>query len=177
MEMEKIKELISRYKRGDTEAFDIIARQKMKYLFNYTYLYLKNYDDALDAVQNVFIKLLKSLKKFDETAGSFDYYLKKVAFSVIMDIFRKKDNFLPLKDEFYVDAPVENDDSEERMEILSNVIKSLSRKHQAVILLRIEGNSVQEIAQILGISEGTVLSRLFYARQKIARTLKRGGII
>lgn len=175
--MEKIKELISRYKRGDTDAFDIIARKKMKYVFNYTYLYLKNYDDALDAVQNVFLKLLKSLKKFDENAGSFDYYLKKVAFSVIMDMFRKKDDFLPLKDEFYVSVPEKNDVSEERMEILNNVIKSLSRKHRAVLLLRIEGNSVQEIAQILGISEGTVLSRLFYARKKTANILKKRGII
>lgn len=158
------------FRENRKTAFEEIVKMKEKYVFAYAYSYLKNYDDALDVTQDVFIKLYKYLNRIN--AASFNAYLKKIMISCVMDAFRVRKKEHDLYKGLLSITASSNTDTYEDYDA-ARLLSPLSKKHQSVFLLRLEGNSISQIADILGIKEGTVLSRLFYARNKMAKILRR----
>ena len=152
------------------------------------YHMVRNEQDAWDLAQDGFVKAWKSIGRF-RGQSSFFTWLYRILMNVTIDWTRRKqiasgaefDDSHGLRDiaPGAVTAPkdelqpaVKLSDKEIRARI-DSAIERLSPEHRQVIVLReIDGLEYQEIADVMGCSIGTVMSRLFYARKKLQSMLK-----
>ena len=179
--------LIERCKSGDYTAFDELITVYRGKIYAMIFNMIRNEADAWDLSQDVFIKAWKSLSKF-EGRSAFYTWIYRIAHNATYDWMRKKkvegagefnDEMLneaepgsPTSPKVY-DAPDQNVQRAELQNKIKTAINSLSEDHREVILLKeVEGLSYQEIAESIGSSIGTVMSRLYYARKKLQETLK-----
>ena len=180
-------ELVVRCQAGDTGAFDELVTRYRGKVYAMIYNMVKSEADAWDLSQEAFIKAWKALPKF-EARSSFYTWLYRISHNVTYDWMRKR----KVQAEGEFDETVQQsidpkaktvpfkesrpDEKLEQREIrvrIEEAIEKLSPDHRAVILLKeVDGRQYNEIAEIIGISIGTVMSRLFYARKKLQSLLK-----
>lgn len=157
-----------------------------KILYRIAWKYCFDKDQALDLVQDVFIKVYKSIDKYQGDA-SFRTWLSRVATNHCIDHIRKKSNQMHpvslsqdgLRDEIltgmFVAAGQDPSDEQQLEEFktrLAEAMSGLSEKHREVFsLYAIREFSYKEIADQIGCSVGTVMSRLFYARKHLQDAL------
>src|ERR1700736_451385 len=182
-------DLVKQCQAGQTEAFDQLVNRYRSRVFAMIYNMVHNEQDAWDLAQDSFVKAWKSIKRF-RGQSSFYTWIYRIVMNVTIDWLRKKrvkageaefDDSIQLKD---VDPasktlprpdalPSENLEQREIRTEIDNAIAQLSPEHRAVILMKeIEGMQYHEIAETLGCSIGTVMSRLFYARKKLQNLLR-----
>jgi RNA polymerase sigma-70 factor (ECF subfamily) len=182
-------DLVKRCQAGDTEAFDELVTRYRTRIFGMIYNMVHSEQDAWDLAQDSFVKAWKSIKRF-RRHSSFYTWIYRIVMNVTIDWLRKKqvvgggdefDDAIQLKeiDPASKTVPKGNAlpyETMERSEIraqIDNAIAQLSPEHRAVILMKeIEEMQYHEIAETLGCSIGTVMSRLFYARKKLQNLLK-----
>jgi RNA polymerase sigma-70 factor (ECF subfamily) len=181
-------ELVARAQRGDTGAFDALITQYRQRCFAMIYHMVRNEEDAWDLAQDGFVKAWKSLANF-RGQSAFYTWLYRIMTNVSLDWLRRKhihagqefDDTIGLRkiEPAAATAPKQVMEPAERLadaEIRQRIdiaIEKLSPEHRAVIVLReIEGLDYQEIADAIGCSSGTVMSRLFYARKKLQSLLQ-----
>ena len=178
--------LAQRAAGGDLGAYDDLVRKYHGKLYGLVYNMTSNKEDAEDLLQEVFHKAYTSLPKFKGDA-SFYTWIYRIAINRSINFLkkRKKRQTLSLdnvdsgieRDEAYVElssreSPVRDISISELQEKLNVALQTLSEKHRTVVVLHdVQGVPHQEIGQMLGISEGTVRSRLFYARQRLQHEL------
>ena len=153
------------------------------------YSMISDHHEANEKTQEVFIRVFKHLPRFEGTS-SFYTWIYRITVNLCIDHYRKKklrsyeydDKFRhapSLQEEVF---PVVSSASREtptgrllREELAGKIreaMDKLSPKHRQVLVLReLEGLSYQEIADVVGISIGTVMSRLFHARKKMQQRL------
>ncbi len=179
--------LIERCQSGDYTAFDELITVYRGKIYAMIFNMIRNDADAWDLSQDVFIKAWKALSKF-EGRSAFYTWIYRIAHNVTYDWMRKKkiegageynDEMLnevepgALTSPRVLDSPDQNLQRNELRDKITTAINSLSEDHREVILLKeVEGLSYQEIAESIGSSIGTVMSRLYYARKKLQETLK-----
>ncbi len=179
-------ELVERSRAGDHEAFSRLVAKYEKRIYHLAFGMLGNRDDALDVTQEAFIKAYRALKGF-RGGGGFHTWLYRIAYNQAIDFIRKEGRRTHVEfDETYVSGTVENPQispspefnparslaQKELNRVVMDAIQRLPEHHRAVIVLReVEGHSYQEIARILKIRKGTVMSRLHYARQQLQADL------
>lgn len=182
--------LVEKVRAGDMTAFRELFDKYEKRIYVICFGIVRQREDALDMVQETFIKTYKSLSYFRHEAN-FYTWLYRIASNSCLDFLRKKKrarNPEPLAEELGTDPETgdregvvlkSTDNPREtvlRKELAARIdaaIQSLPPDHRAVVLLReVEKLSYEEIAKTLGIQTGTVMSRLFYARKKLAEKLK-----
>jgi RNA polymerase sigma-70 factor, ECF subfamily len=174
-------QLIFRCQQGDQNALKEIFDQYQKKVYRIAYGVVRHREDALDIVQEVFIKLYRSIRSF-EGKSNFYTYLYRMALNTAIDHSRKKEKAPPLsldaEDAF---QPAEDSErgadrlllKKEMEDHLRKAIDKLPPDQKKVILLReVEELSYQEIAEVTGSSIGTVMSRLHYARKKLQEMLR-----
>ncbi|HEY4282923.1 MAG TPA: sigma-70 family RNA polymerase sigma factor [Chthoniobacterales bacterium] len=182
-------DLVKRCQDGDSEAFDELVVRYRTRVFGMIYNMVHSEQDAWDLAQDSFVKAWKSIKRF-RGQSSFYTWIYRIVMNVTIDWLRKKqikaggaefDDSIQLKD---VDPasktlpkpdalPSETLEQREIRTEIDQAIAQLSPEHRAVILMKeIEGMQYHEIAETLGCSIGTVMSRLFYARKKLQNLLK-----
>ena len=180
-------ELITRILKGEREAYRPIVLRYQSRLHAMVMGMVRNSEDAKDITQNAFIKAYENLSTF-RIESSFYTWLYRIAMNLSIDHCRKgiRRKTSSLDDSV---APRDDDGTIMQSTTIDNAHKALSRKelqkrifaalddlpeeHREVVLLReIEGLSYKEIAEVLDIPEGTVMSRLFYARKKLQVALK-----
>ncbi len=181
-------DLVALAAAGDTSAFDQLVTRYRGKVYALAVNMVKSEADAWDLSQEAFIKAWKALPKFKGEARFFTW-LYRITHNVCYDWLRKRH----LRDSEEFDDRVHGDRAAEHsptapgaverpdhaadhrelgMEI-SAAIDQLSEDHRAVILLReVNGLSYDEIAEVIGASTGTVMSRLFYARKKLQSLLR-----
>ena len=182
-------DLVKQAQAGDTEAFDQLVSQYRNRVFGMIYNMVHNEQDAWDLAQDSFLKAWKSIARF-RGQSSFYTWIYRIVMNVTIDWLRKKqvrgegaefDDAIQLKEIDPTSRTVPHADPlpHERMEhkeIRSRInaaIAQLSPEHRAVILMKeIEDMQYHEIAESLGCSIGTVMSRLFYARKKLQNLLR-----
>jgi len=174
--------LVASASRGDLGAYDQLVRRYQARIYGLVYNMTGSKEDAEDLVQDVFVKAFSSLKGFRGTS-SFYTWIYRIAINRTINFLkkRKKRQALSLND---VDEGVERDPAYvelsarespardtsllELQEKLNKALLTLSEKHRTVVVLHdIQGLPHEEIARMTGCSEGTVRSRLFYARQQL----------
>ena len=183
-------ELVQRAKQGDEESFAALVEQNQGWIYNLALRMTGNPDDALELSQEAFLNAWKGLGKF-QGDSSFATWLYRLTSNVCIDFLRreKRRNALSmtislddeeearqaeLPDERF--SPHVEAERRERQETLRAGLSTLSAEHRRVLILReLEGLSYGEIAQVLGLEEGTVKSRIARARLALRNYLKKQG--
>ena len=178
--------LIKKIKDGDLDAFSHLVRSYEKKAFNFTYRMLKDVHLAEDATQEAFLRVFSKIDTFRGNS-SFSTWFYTILNNICLDILRKKsrqaetttlyqqndDEEFELQIEDTSPGPHERLQKKDALKSLEKAISKLSKEHKAVIILRdIEDKEYDEIAQILGISLGTVKSRLSRARLALRKILE-----
>lgn len=159
--------------KGQTGAYgEIFARHRAR-AFALAFQYLRNHEDAKDIVQDAFIKAYKNLSKFDR-GRSFGPWLLTIVRNLSIDTIRKRKR--TAAQELPVTLPdtraKKADTSVLRHEVWA-ALEKLTPDHREIIFLKdYQGHSYLEIAEILGIPIGTVMSRLHHARRNLMGVLK-----
>ncbi len=182
-------DLVKQAQAGDTGAFDQLVGRYRTRVFGMIYNMVHNEQDAWDLAQDSFLKAWKSIARF-RGQSSFYTWVYRIVTNVTIDWLRKKqirggagefDDAVQLKE---IDPasrtvphpaalPHERMEQSEIRRRIDAAIAQLSPEHRAVILLKeIEDMQYHEIAESLGCSIGTVMSRLFYARKKLQNLLR-----
>ena len=184
----KITILSAGVRGGDDKAFDELVTKYRNRVFAMIYHLVHNEQDAWDLAQDGFFKAWKSIDKF-RFQSSFYTWLYRIMTNVAIDSLRKKqitggqefDDTINLQDlEPGSDLAPKSEplpiQKMERGEVRARIdaaIAKLSPEHRTVILLKeMEDLQYHEIAETVGCSIGTVMSRLFYARKKLQSLLK-----
>jgi len=174
--------LIKKCQAGCRQSFDLLYRRYHPTMLQVARAIMKNEQDAEDAVQEIFSRVLLRIGQFRHEA-SFSVWLKVLAANVCKDMLRKKSrhpteflNDLSAADEMKIEVnrlPVSQEEELIMRELLENLQAKISRlkeEHQKLIILRyIDGLSYRKIAQLLDCSEAQVKSRLHQARKKLRR--------
>lgn len=180
------RDLVGRSARGDREAFGLLVRRHQDRVFNVAYQILRNREDALDVAQDAFVKAFASLAGFKGEA-SFTTWVHRITVNLAIDTLRRRRRLdpAPFDDQRAVaedteGGPTASDDPSLAVEarqvraLLDRGIRALPPAQRAVLVLReVEGLTYEEIAGVVGCSLGTVMSRLFYARRRLAQLLGR----
>ena len=182
-------DLVRRCQAGDTKAFDELVTRNRTRVFSMIYNMVHSEQDAWDLAQDSFLKAWKSIKRF-RGQSSFYTWVYRIVMNVTIDWLRKKhvkgagaefDDATLLKEVDPASKTVPKAEAlpyetMERGEIRARIdqaIAQLSPEQRAVILMKeVEGMQYHEIAEALGCSIGTVMSRLFYARKKLQNLLR-----
>lgn len=181
-------DLIQRLQKGDREAFNELVLQYEKQVINIAYGMLSDREDALDAAQDVFIKIYKSISGF-KGQSSLTTWIYRITANVCNDILRKRQRTAKTISIYPSDDDEENRQTEiadtaptpeealeqsETQKAVREAIASLSDEYRAVITVcDMEGRSYEEAAAILGIPHGTVKSRLNRARNALRKKLSQ----
>jgi RNA polymerase sigma-70 factor (ECF subfamily) len=183
-------ELIAAIRRGDSAAFDRVAREHAPRLFRLALRLTGRREDAEDLVQETLVRALPALRRFEGRAKLSTYLVRALGNhwknrlrsrqrSRIVDWFRTRDADDP-GDPLESLAPVANAPSaEERMEardraeLVRNAVALIEPRRRWTLLLReVEEMSYEEIAEVTGVRVGTVRSRLARAREDLRELLK-----
>jgi RNA polymerase sigma-70 factor (ECF subfamily) len=187
-EAEEDRALVLRAQAGEMEAFRRLVERHQRRAFAVAFALVHEENDARELVQEAFLRVFKSLPTF-QSDSSFFTWLYRILTNLGIDLLRKPGrDARQLAEEVGaldegVDAPLllsryEGADPVEairRREIgqrLRTAFDELPSYHRAVIVLReLEGLSYEEMASVMGVSKGTIMSRLFHARKKLQRVL------
>lgn len=178
--------LIQKASRGDSAAFETLVVTYEKGIYNLAFRLVGDREDAMDITQEVFLKAYQALSRF-RGDSRFSTWIYRVCVNASLDHLRKKQKQPPhsLDEPLYLkessvtrevaDESENVEDSVETKFMSSDVLailKEIDPAHRAIILLcDVRGYSYQEIADILGLSMGTVKSRLHRARNMVRRLL------
>ncbi|MGD0347271.1 MAG: sigma-70 family RNA polymerase sigma factor [Terracidiphilus sp.] len=184
-------QIVRRSMNGDSGAWAEMVRSHQKRVYGLCYRFTGNAADAEDLTQDVFLKIYMNLGSFDATRGSLPVWITTMTRNLLVDNFRRTRNLRATGslDEGWdqteelrpidrlADAGPSPHESAARNELKKMVQKALLKVsvelREAVILRDLQDLDYKEIAQVLGIPEGTVKSRISRGRAELARFLER----
>lgn len=178
-------DLISRFQRGQPRAFEALYDRYKDYVYRVAFFVSRNREEAEDAVQEAFLDVLKALPNYDvDGPARFETWLYRVTLNRARMRMRRKQP-----------ASAEWDDVEEQLERLPSpsserpevvfldgeragnlwrAVNRLPEEHRVVVMLRYQQDlAYNEIADVLGLREGTVKSRLYNAHRKLQQLVGR----
>jgi RNA polymerase sigma-70 factor (ECF subfamily) len=171
--------LISRFLRGDRSALELLFHRYRDAAYRVAYRLLGNEADALDAVQDGFIKALTHLERF-ERRSSYKTWLLRIVSNAALDLGRSRGRRgnrpstpIDLADDIADDSislvdPLREVEQLDLRASLDRALAELPEAQRRAFVLHVDGGlSYREVAEAMRISVGTVMSRLFYARQKL----------
>ena len=179
-----MEEMIVRLQKGDEAAFEEFVTAYEKQVYRLALRQLGNPHDAQDAAQEVFLRAYRGIGRFRADA-KLSTWVFQIAMNVCIDMVRRQsrrpvvsltqgddeESMIDLPDESYAPEPIY--ERRALREEVQSALKRLSPEHREIIVLRdITGLSYEEIADVLQITTGTVKSRLFRARDRLASILR-----
>src|SRR5678815_4807840 len=175
--------LIEQCLAGDQAAWDQIVRQNWRKVFNVAYKFVGKHDEAEDLTQDIFLKIFKALNSFDRRAN-FQTWIISISRNLCIDHYRsvRKERQTIARD---VDSselqpatsdrgPYAQAEHQDLRAQLRQALETLPITLRTAVVLRdLQELSYQEIADRLGLPEGTVKSRINRGRIELARQLRR----
>jgi len=161
--------IIERCLKGEKEAFRFLVERYQTQAVGHSLAILANREDARDATQEAFVDAFQALKKFDRTRRFYPwfYVLLRHRCYKLLAKKREAENI----EDAQILAPQTGVSGEERI-ALERALRSLSSEDREIVTLKyLDGFSYDEIAELLKIPRGTVMSRLFYARKQLQAKL------
>lgn len=188
--------LIEKARRGDKDAFAALVSLHERKIFSLSMRMLGNYDDASDVTQDVFFQAYRNIRSFKNRSSLYTW-LYRITINKCYKFYKKKhkkpllyrrpggmieEDIRPADVYENIpsasDSPIEEAEADEERELVRQAMKELHNKlYQIVVLRDVEGMSYSDIAGLLHISEGTVMSRLHRAHEALSKNLKKLGII
>ena len=180
---QEIDAVIERCLEGDQSAWDVIVGLYWRKVFNIAYKFVGRHDEAEDLAQDIFLKLFKSLKTFDRRAN-FSTWLISVSHNLCIDHYRstRREHDLVSHDvdtstvaqPSTSESPQMALERRDRVSLLRAALDKLAPSLRTAVILRdIQELTYQEIAQRLGVPEGTVKSRINRGRTELAKQIAR----
>jgi RNA polymerase sigma-70 factor (ECF subfamily) len=179
--------LVERARAGDRAAFQALFQKYHRRVYSVALGVVKRPEDAMDVVQDAFIKVHKHLATF-QGASSFYTWLYRIVMNLGIDHVRRTRKVVEWGDDVPLDQaagdgtlvpkvadanPARTLVRRELSDKIRQALDTLPEYHRAVILLReVEGMSYEEIAEVLDVPKGTIMSRLFHARRKMQDQLQ-----
>ena len=175
-------ELIERCLRKDNSAWDLVVARFRRKVFHIAYKFTGKHDEAEDLTQEIFLKVFRSLDKFNRDAD-FSTWLSSVARNYCIDRYRasKREREVVVEDLVAFDLapasfgnPHRTLEDKDRRSLLRRGLDLLPDKlREAVVLRDLQGLTYQEMADSLHLPEGTVKSRINRGREELSRMLLR----
>ena len=179
--------LVARTQAGDPAAFDALVVKYSPRLYGLVYNMTSNHEDTNDLLQDIFAKAYRSIAGFRGNSA-FYTWIHSIAVNMTINFLKKRGRRMHMSlddidsgignDKEFIELtsstnPVREADLSELQVRLNEAMMKLSYEHRAVVtMFDIQGMPHAEIAKILGISEGTVRSRLFYAHRQLQNYLE-----
>ena len=173
--------LVGRAREGDRAAFDELVRRYVPKLYGMVFSMIGNHEDTDDLLQDVFLRAYRSLAKF-RGESAFYTWIYSIAVNMTLNFLKRRkrrmtetidDPLRPLPREAAEaltdpSDPVREAGLNELQRRLNEALQRLSDQHRTVVtMFDIQGFPHAEISRILGVSEGTVRSRLHYAHKQL----------
>ena len=188
--MELDAQLVEQCLRGESQAWEELVRRHTRRVFNLSYRFTSNRQEAEDLSQDVFMRVYRTLGSYRATSGQFTTWLTSVTRNLLIDHYRRtrKDRLTSSLDDENTNMQVEQKESNARRpddlalasELSSQVQGALQKLspelREAVILRDLQGLDYAEIQQVLSVPEGTVKSRINRGRIELARLLEQLGV-
>jgi RNA polymerase sigma-70 factor (ECF subfamily) len=177
--------LVEHARAGSAAAFETLMRRHERRAYAIALGLVKDENDAREVVQEAFLRVHRGLPQFQGTATFFTW-LYRIVTNLSIDLMRRPqrhetDSLDQLQVELLADLvgrghldadPLEALWRKEVVERVAKCVSALPPYHRGVIVMReIDGLSYEEMARTMGVSKGTIMSRLFHARQKLQRSL------
>ena len=175
--------LIEQCLSGDQQAWETIVRQNWRKVFNVAYKFVGKHDEAEDLTQDIFLKIFKALNTFDRRAN-FQTWIISISRNLCIDHYRsvRKERQLIARDVDTGDlqpassdrGPYQAAEHRDLRGMLRQALQALPLTLRTAVVLRdLQELSYQEIADHLGLPEGTVKSRINRGRIELAHQIKR----
>jgi RNA polymerase sigma-70 factor (ECF subfamily) len=175
-------ELILRVQGGDRVSYDLLVKRYQRRIYFLALRMARDHDVADDIAQETFVRAWFAIGSF-EIGRNFYTWIYRICMNLSINHLKRRrfavaasqmsDETDPLEREAGGASPYDAMVSEEMTSRIESAIESLSPKYKAVLVLRVyENMSYEDIARTLEISVGTVMSRLFRAREKIREALE-----
>lgn len=182
------RELVGKAATGDKESFRLLVERYEQRARRVAYEVVLNTEDAEDVVQEAFVKAYLSMKNF-RGDSSFYTWIYRIVYNVAIDFKRK----ISRERRFGANGAQNNNgngtavvesvpsfitpqyelERKEYARRIQEALSGLSEEHRTVMLLReVDGMRYEQIAEVVGVSKGTVMSRLHYARKRVQESLK-----
>ena len=189
VEAEEDRVLIEAAQQGDRTAFRKLVDRHQRRVFAIALAIVRDENDAREISQEAFLRVYRGLDQF-KGGSSFFTWLYRIVTNLSIDLMRRPgrrdaelheardslepgtDSFSPLVSRIDGADPFRTARRREIAQRLQSALDALPPYHLGVILMReVEGMSYEEMAEAMGVSKGTIMSRLFHARQKLQRAL------
>jgi len=182
-----LEKLIEDAQTGDRTAFEKIVAYHQSYAYAIAFRFLCDEDDAEDVVQDSFIRIWNHLQNFD-SKKKFTTWMYKIVVNLCYDKTkankRRMNVFARWDDNFSKDGCSENSDIErnltnkETAALIKHIADGLSEKQRMIFLLRdLQDLTIEEVADITGMSESAIKTNLFFARKNIRKKLARLEVV
>jgi RNA polymerase sigma-70 factor (ECF subfamily) len=177
--------LVKAFKAGDRKAFEDLVRRYQRQVANIIYLTLGTREEVQDISQEVFVRVYRSIDKFEFDASFFSW-IYRITVNLCIDELRRKKIKRALSLDFLTEGTLEREKKskkqllasdgvldDEKREIILGALQKITQEHRQVIILReYEDLTYAEISTYLGISIQAVKSRIFRAREELRALLK-----
>lgn len=180
-------QLVARAREGDHAAMRRLVERHQRRLYQLALGVVKDHEEALDVVQDAFVKIHLSLPQFKGDSAFFTWAYR-ITYNLSIDALRRggraqkvevDERTLTDEDDAFDPWSARSQSPQkaalrgELGERLQRALATLSENHRTILLLReVDGLSYEELAETLGIPKGTVMSRLFHARHKMQAALR-----
>ena len=174
------KDAILACQAGKTEMYRTLVEKYKSRAYYTALMYTKNRDDALDLSQEAFYRAYRALNRFNPDKNFYTWFYKILRNVCLNFITRKREN-VPISDGTNPGAVLSETDGQpdeifernERSAAIEKALNHLKEKDREIIILKeFDGMSYNEIAEVLAIPLGSVMSRLYYARKKLLKELE-----
>jgi RNA polymerase sigma-70 factor (ECF subfamily) len=180
--------LVERCLKGDEVAWESLVRLHTRRVYAICYRFTGRTEEAQDLTQEVFLRVFRNLGSFERASGCFRVWMTSLTRNLLIDHYRKTrkeklvdsiEDRLPVLEEVEaIEArPEGRVAGREASELLQAALAKLSPElREAVILRDLEEMEYREIAESLGVPDGTVKSRISRGRAELARILRKLGV-
>ncbi len=173
--------LISRIAAGDRLAMQVLfARHNVK-VYRFVLRLVSNPTTAEDLISEVFLDVWRQASRFEARSQVSTWLLAIARFKALSALRKRPEETLDDEKaaaiEDSADDPEVTAQKKDKSEALRKCLEGLSPDHREIIdLVYYHEKSVEEVAEIVGIPEATVKTRMFYARKKLSELLKNSGV-
>lgn len=174
---EQIKDelLVMKCQTGEVQAFEELVDRWQKRLWRHARVVIGDEDAAWDAVQETWVAIVKGIAKLQD-AGAFPAWAYRILTSKCSDIIRMRQRQRRMDEDFVAEASsAGNPRPDEAHDALRSAISRLPEEQRVLLSLHYaEGYTTTEIAEIMGVAQGTVKAKLFHARDHLRRLIGTG---
>ncbi len=164
--------LIGRIANGDRLAMQVLYARYHVRVFRFVVRLVRDEATAEDVISEVFLDVWRQAGRFEGRSTVSTWLLAIARFKAISALRRRRDAIEDLSDN-----PATALEKKDKSAMLRKCLAGLSTEHREIIdLVYYHEKSVEEVAEIVGIPENTVKTRMFYARKRLAELLKSEGI-